>query len=60
MCVVDELSRVKDTAEKQKAQIQEGAQRESILVLRLTAKEQEVQEFMVSVFFDFFGRMYLD
>ena len=45
----EELKQRKEAEEKLRTQVQEGTQRESVLVIRLTSKEQEVQELLVSV-----------
>ena len=43
----------KDLEEKLKLQQQESARRENVLVMRLTAKEQEMQDLLVCIKFTF-------
>ena len=43
------LDELRETVEKLKLQVAESTRQESLLVMRLAAKEQEVQELLVSV-----------
>lgn len=45
----EELAQMKDICEKLRVQLQESAQREGILVMRLTSKEQEVQDLLTQL-----------
>ena len=47
-CIDDELSGLRESEEKLKQQQVEATRRENVLVMRLTAKEQEMQEYMVN------------
>jgi len=42
------LDELRETVEKLKLQVAESTRQESLLVMRLAAKEQEVQELLVS------------
>lgn len=49
-CTAAETAQLRELVEKQRVQIQEGVQRESVLVKRLTEKEQDVQDLLVWTF----------
>lgn len=49
MAFITGLDELRETVEKLKLQVAESTRQESLLVMRLAAKEQEVQELLVSV-----------
>ena len=48
-CAEDEISTLRESEEKLKIQQTEANRRENVLVMRLAAKEQEMQEYVVNV-----------
>ena len=46
----DEISTLRESEEKLKTQQTEASRRENVLVMRLAAKEQEMQEYVVNIF----------
>lgn len=48
----EELQSIKESESRYKQQFLEGQKREKVLVRRLAAKEQEMQEYVVSVIFE--------
>ena len=47
MIAAEELGSLRESEEKLKQQQQEATQRENMLVMRLSAKEQELQDYVV-------------
>ena len=45
----DEISTLRESEEKLKTQQTEASRRENVLVMRLAAKEQEMQEYVVNM-----------
>jgi hypothetical protein len=50
-CLVGECAMLRDSEEKLKQQLSDLALRERVLVRRLAAKEQDMQEYAVSIYF---------
>ena len=52
----EEIVGLRESEEKLKQQQMEASRRENVLVMRLTAKEQEMQEYIVSIAVPYFLR----